>query len=78
MLFTDEGKFLNEISGKGNGPSEYYLTGVPTIINDLIYIQSIIGRQELRIVNLNGEFINAIPIPRNYISSTYQNWIILV
>ena len=77
LLFTDEGKFLYEISKKGSGPTEYHLTGVPTIIKDLIYIPSIIGRQELLVFNLSGKFINAIPIPRNYISSTYHNWLIL-
>ncbi len=77
LLFTDEGKFLCEISGKGKGPSEYRLAGIPAIIKDLIYIPSIIGREKLLVFNRNGEFINAIPIPRNYISSNYKNWLVL-
>ena len=77
LLFDITGKFINKISGKGNGPLEYNLAGHSVIFNESVLIPNVVGNKEIKVFNFQNEQLTSIPLLYDYLSASYKNWYVL-
>jgi hypothetical protein len=73
FLFNRNGEFLHQIGAIGSGPFEYGLSGIPRIINDSVFVPTIIPKDNIYIYSVNGSPISRISVP-GFFNPRYDNW----